>query len=38
MFGREQLDHSQSSGDGGSDRVVILEVMEIGHILMYFEA
>lgn len=33
MFGRDQLDYRQSSGDGDSDQVVILEVMEIGHIL-----
>lgn len=36
MFGRDQLDYHQISGEGGSDQVVILEVMEIGHILDVF--
>lgn len=31
-----QSDYHQNSGDGGSDQVVILEVMEIGHILDVF--
>lgn len=36
MFGRDQLDYHHNSGDGGSDQVVILEVMETGHILDVF--